>query len=477
MQNNLESNNGAKPPFIPFETAWASLQPALEAEAQQRKREKRRIFFWWGFSACVVLIIASWALLQHYNDASPIVTKSNSIENNAPVKKQVTAADTRVVKGVLPLEKKSNNPQNDAAILPNATEQKCNVQVLNNANLANTEAIPSSNSLHVRTTPNSEAKENLKAPKKIFNSLPSLVAKRGVAKAIASEAVDSFTNWKKTVSTNSSGVTGLSKVSTSNLANTANEPVALFGWQATAPPNYTAYSKAIIDTLLSGLPTHSASLVNNKGTKPYHFGLLWNVPLHQFSAPYRSNKPDRYLQMVLPQFWAGLDIQTKHRIGLRLNTFAQLYLGQSILLSKSSYQTIVHQASQQKQENNYTETVYLQQISGLEAGLTYQYLFAPKWRIGASISGLKTNDSWLHNTITKNGNQVAKDSVYKTEKSSSVGQRIAPLVFKTGLELQYQIKQIALGLQVNMPLTAPINTNIPYTLTPNFSFSLNWQIK
>ena len=82
FDNIDDKRGGCTPPSIPFEQAWAALQPELNKEAARRKRKRRFLFFLLSFIA--IALVGGLVALKDSKSLTHSLVKSDGGRNGQP---------------------------------------------------------------------------------------------------------------------------------------------------------------------------------------------------------------------------------------------------------------------------------------------------------------------------------------------------------------------------------------------------------
>lgn len=440
MQNDIHNKPLDGTPFVPFETAWASLQPVLDKEAARRKKRKRRFIIFW-ISILAIGVFGTFLLKHNNSNTMPVIAKGKAA--SMPHTKGVTAA----------------------VVLPPITT-KVTASKRNEMNLVNGEVHKSSMQSQGKTSNISGYDNTTKAEKAGGNLLPNnneLVLTPASSLALREAAVNSSENSRK------------KSVSPTLITDTATAAVK------TSIHVFGDSSDTKTDTSLSILnPARKQVATSTKKNTSLSFGIRLNAPLQAGINTYNVNIEKKPLSLLVPTVFISKQINKKQSLLLSFNPYAQYYINNKAKLASHSYTIFLQRGSTQNDAPlTYTaiQTLAVNKLMGVEASIMYQYQFTRKWQVGAGIGHLWAQNALLANTITQSDAGITKDSIYGLDKRSSGWSLVKNTVLIGKLEACYTTKKVAIGLDVSVPFDDVANTVISNKKISNKNLFVRWVFK
>ena len=436
MRDNLGNIDGKKegaiPPAIPFEAAWATLKPNLDKEAARRKRRKRVFFFW--ISILAVGLISGLIVMNESKKHTQATVKSTGGNIATP---SVSAVALPLIVGKTLLEKYTHT--NETVVINKIS--------------------PNENSAAV--TP-----------------------KRGV---VASAAIPLNPNHNNSVAgTNKSGEDNNAAKSINPMQDSyaASESSTLKDADKTAEKKVLAgdtVTKHISDSVNTATAAAAnkltPKLINKKGI---HFGLQLNVPFESGANSLDVNGKRQPFSLLIPQLFIEKSISKKQRLLLAFNPYSQYYLNNKRIISANNYNvTIQHGSAEEKapQQITYVQQVSINKLIGIEATLMYRYKLSDKLNIGLGVANNWLQSAVITNKIIENGTKVTHDSIIGIDKSSKEWNLLKSNFVSGKLEVGYKYKKLEIGAVVCKPI-GNISTNAFANKTPfNTNLFIRFYIK
>jgi len=430
MQDNFdeieENKGGTKQPFVPFEKAWAALQPELDKEAARRKRKRRFLFFWLSFIA--VALIGGLVVLKNGKPVANSFTKTAA--GNKPTPNALVLAVPLVVGKSLVMKNHSiNKSKNIDAISP---YEKWSKQA------------------HYREVVASATASSIFNPKKktIINETNNDATKQEVATKDGKDA------------------TGIQEEKNKDFA--------------IAKPTITSDSAASQKTDSAKAAVAVTDKKKPKKPSRFHFGLQFDVPLHAGVNSLDVNGQREPFSLLIPEVWASINLSKKQNVLFLFSPYSQYYLNNRNAISYNQYQVTIQHATavnQGPEQINYTQTVALNKLIAVQASMLYQYQASNKIKLGAGISTNFLESALLENKITKNNAQVTKDSLYGIDKKSKEWSALKQNFLTGRIEGAYLFKNIEVGADIIAPVDRVLNEKINKTSWINTNVFLRWQFK
>ena len=430
MQDNFdkidENKGGTKQPFVPFDKAWAALQPELDKEAARRKRKRRFLFFWLSFIA--VALIGGLVMLKSGKSNTPSFTKTGAGNQSKPTI-SILAVPLVVGKSLVMKNHSNDKPKNTDAISP---YEKWSKQA------------------HYREVVASATPSSIFNPKKktITNETNKDAAKQEVA----------TTDGKDVAS----------------ILDEKNKDLVI------AKPAITSDSATSQKTDSTKAAVANADKKKPKKQSRFHFGLQFDVPLHAGVNSLDVNGQREPFSLLIPEVWASVNLSKKQNVLFLFSPYSQYYLNNRDAISLNQYQIIIQHganANESPEKINYTQTVALNKLIVMQASMLYQYQASSKIKLGVGLSTNFLKSALLENKITKNFVQVTKDSLYGIDKKSKEWADLKQDFITCRSEAAYQFKTIAIGADLIAPIGSVMNEKINKNSFLNTNLFLRWQFK
>lgn len=460
-------------PSIDFSKAWNSLKPELDMEQARREKKKRRFIIFW-FSAIAIGLV-SGALLLH---------NSHSENKNIALKQNTSAVVNTIVQ-------KQNNEANHA-------------ETTNQKNLSNTKSVEYSSSTKNFTAQQNifsaqekekVAQQNISSTKALQltaqqkkssaqqnyfsskNNKPSELQKKS-----ATEVTD-FVNRKNelTALQNISTVQAIKSIEKQQFEEKTNSSIANHNQIQTIKTEQkkeNTNTAIVANNETANTATTSKNLVNNKTPKTISYGLQFNLPIVSSLNTLDANAENNIASILIPTIWIQKTISKKYSLQLFANPYANYYVNNKAIINNTQINTVTQQATQLlPQQNSYTQTLAVNKLVGLEAGLMAQHKITERFNIGLGFSYFATQSMLLKNIIIKDKSTTIKNDIYSVGKSNSDWQSLQANFLMARFELNYQFKKLNAGLSFSKPLSNIFN-NIELSKTPvNTNLFVRWKIK
>ncbi|MFP5039495.1 hypothetical protein [Parasediminibacterium sp. JCM 36343] len=466
MQNNMDDNKAA--PFVPFEKAWAGLQPALEKEAARRKkRKKRAVFFWLGIIA-VALIGGAFAI--HSSNLSSYSTVQYNNKQSTVLAKPSMSVASLALPVAIDLLKKEKGLRNINADKNNNLNKTIGSKLLDNK--AVSEGNNRSNIGQLVKT--NEAEAGKQGTVATFSSL---------AFASGNNKAANTNEAKGKHNTNTEKIIAETEATNSNsLTTKAKSGIVRKGLPQKDTTKLIASNNNLVDSTKWKTDSANALAKNETAKKKQnkiHFGLQFNAPLSDDVNLLDINTKKQPLSLLIPQFWISKQMGAKHSILLQVNPYAQFYLD-NIRANSNQYKVTTQQGAtvnSKPQETVYTETTSFNKLIAIEASVLYQYQLSSKIKIRMGIGSNWLQGALLQNKITKNNTQITQDSLYGIDKASKEWNSVQSHYLLGKFDAGYQFKKIEIGLNVNAALGSVFNTSIRYSTPVNTNLFIRWQVR
>ena len=519
MQDNFDNLNGISgedtAPFIPFETAWASIKPELDKEEERRKKKKRRFIIFWFLFAGVLL--GSGIFLLHSNSANN--TSTAAIKNVAG--KEVT---TKTIKNA---EEKTtvNTSANNNTIVDEAPVSKEKAAAKNDKPSADTENYTASKSNTVSTKNDAQTKviinkgavvkDNYTIKQKGTVSInKSAVIKKDKKKVIKPIEDNNFTdsaalklvaylNPTKTKTYNDDNVEGTNQSAAKQITTNNNTITVKSAADDVIPviveTNTTTASKDELKTIVkTNTPVDTTKKkvdsvnkknatvkADNKPEKPakeklFSYGLQLNIPITD-GANYKDvNADNKPLTAFIPEVWVSKLFGKKNSVSLHVNPYAQYYLNNKVILDSNSYSVTINQGTKINtgpEVIKYSEFTAVNKIISFEATLLYQYQVTNAIKLGVGISNCWTQGVLMQHRVIKNHSITTTDNLYGVDNSSTEWKTMNASFMLGKLEALYQYKKYAAGLNVSTPIKDLFAQKVNNVTATNTNLFLRWTIR
>lgn len=430
MQNNFgnidEKREGAMPPSIPFEAAWATLKPKLDKEAARRKRRKRVFIF--CISILVIGLISGLVILNENKQHTLATVKSSKAGSVSTPAVSAVALPIIVGKSLFKKSKINTQTRN---ITSNSTEDN-STNTIQKGGVVASSTVPAGAKFNNSTNGNSTdlAYKHLTKPENpVADSYTATESKED-------KAID------KKVESKSAATDTTTKHSADSLTS----------------------ATAIV-----------TSKTSPKSTKVglFHIGLQLNVPVEASANSLDVNGKRQPLSLLVPQVFITKNLSKKQRLLLAFNPYSQYYLDNKHVISNNNYNvTIQHGANEDNlpQQVAYSEQVSINKLISMEATLMYQYQLSDRIKIGLGVSNNWLQSAVIANRVFKNNTIIAHDSIFGIDKSSREWDLLKSSFAVGKLEMGYQYKKMEIGAVVSKPISnissntftnkAPLNTNL-----------------
>lgn len=426
MQNNFgnidEKREGAMPPTIPFETAWATLKPNLDKEAARRKRKKRVIFFF--VSVLVVGLIGGLLMLNENKQHTLATVKSAKGGSVSTPAVSAVALPIIVGKSLFKKSKPSGITVGNSADNNKNTIQK--------GGLIASTTIPSRGKFSNPTSGNSTDLADKHITKPEISVTDSYVATES--------------KEDKGIDKKAEGKSSAMDTTTKHLADSLTSATAIVASKTT--PKHTKVGQ-------------------------FRIGLQLNVPVDDAANSLDVNGKRQPLSLLIPQVYITANLSKKQRLLLAFNPYSQYYMDNKHVISNNNYNVTIQHGSNENnlpQQVAYSEQVSINKLISLEATLMYQYQLSDRVRIGLGVSNNWLQSAVIANRVFKNNSMVTHDSIFGIDKSSREWDLMKSSFAIGKLEMGYQYKKMEIGAVISKPISsissnaftnkAPINTNL-----------------
>ncbi len=539
MHNNIDNNKGGSveesAPFIPFETAWASIKPVLDKEEERRKKKKRRFIIFWFF---LIGLAIGWGVVFVSSKNVFYSSEKPGISNGSNKKAYLNTNHSETTGKTLNHDSSSTNKAIDNStqngdINNAATEEQ--VQSNNNQTV-------DKNASQLKATVNKSANKEQsvgaknialnKIKKAIKNTPDKLIVKsnkdenntelskanHGVSiskqtmhkvavaktsiKASAKLNVDKDNITAKQKGQNDLSITA-SKIAKNNAtqlgvdmdSNTVNkytnsladntshiEASKIASTDSIATIVKIDSNKLVVDSNKKTIAKKATIDNKNKSKKPMaiSYGLQFNVPFGEGVNNTDINSRSQPLAVLIPSIWVRKNFGSKHSLSFMINPYSSFYLNNNAVTDSSFYTVTMIQGSRISNGPEiikFKESNAFNKVISIEATLLYNYQLSSAFKVGLGISNNWIQGALMQNKVVKNYSTVTKDSLYGIDHSSKEWGFTNSTFMLGKFEVQYQYKKLAIGLSLSTPLGNLFIDKIKNETTLNKNLFLQWTIK
>ncbi len=519
MQDNFDNINGMSgedaAPFVPFETAWASIKPELDKEEERRKKKKRRFVIFWFLFAGVLL--GSGIFLLYCNTSSKTSTaaiKNVAAKDLTPKTIQGVAENTVV-----------NPPADNKTNVEESTVSKKKVASNNNKQNANTtndlttknQTISASKDALTKVPNNKSVavKENYLVDQTGSISLSkSSVNKKDKKKVIKPIEDNKFTdsaalklvaylNPSKTKTHKDDNVVGTNQSSAKQIT-TNDNTITVKSTKEDAIPaivetnTTTEGNEELKNVVKTNNPVDTTKKkidsVNKKNaivkadTKPdkpakeksFSYGLQLNIPITD-GANYKDvNANNNPLTAFIPELWVSKLFGKKNSVSLHVNPYAQYYLNNKVILDSNSYSVTINQGTKINtgpEVIKYSEFTAVNKVISFEATILYQYQVSSAIKLGVGISNCWTQGVLMQHKVIKNHSITTTDNLYGVDNSSTEWKTMNSSFMLGKLEALYQFKKLAAGVNISTPIKDLFAQKVNNVTATNSNLFARWTIR
>ena len=428
--DNIDDKRGEVTlPSIPFEQAWAALQPELDKEAVKRKRKRRFLFFLLSFIA--IVLVGGLVGLKDSKSLTHSFAKSNGGRISQPAV-SVIALPMVVGKSLV---KKNNN---SISSYQNPIRALSPYRVSHHAISGKEAVVEATNSFNPKSKKNIPTKDAIKVVNEQINANSENQTLASVSKEKEKDLVKSTPIASDTLTT----------------------------------------KKA--DTTQNTTAAKTVKKQKHQKKSLFSYGLQFSVPVQAGVNSLDVNGNKEPLALLIPQVWGSVQIAKKQDLLLLINPYSQYYLNDKIDLSYSKYSATVQRGSNinnAPEKNYYTQVLAVNKLIALQASLVYQYQVSNKIKMGAGISTNFLQGALLENKITKNNSLVTHDSLYGIDRRANEWSLLKNNFFTGRLEGTYQLKNIEIGAALNKTIGGVTNHKLNTTPPLNANVFLRWKIR
>ena len=513
MQDNFDNINGKfgenATPFIPFETAWASIKPELDKEEERRKKKKRRFVIFWFLFAGVLLGSGIFLLYNNANNHTTTV----AIKNKEELKVTPKTIQNTVEKTTVNVPASNKTIADDPTVSTEKSADKDNTQntyktnnitTKNNAVAENKNAITKETNNKVSAIKENYSVEQTRSVSMNKASVNKKDKKKGLKALVDNKLADSsalktvaYLNANKTKTIKGDNATVINKSIIKQVPSNNNTGSSKSKEEDTIPAvakaNIKTENKEELKTVVKTInpadtTKKKVDSINKKNaivkavTKPvkptkeksFSYGLQLNLPIADGANNKDLNANNKPLTSFIPEVWVGKLLCKKQSVSLHLNPYAQYYINNKAMLDSNSYSVTISQGS--KINNGpeiikYAEYTAANKVISFEATILYQYQVTKTIKLGIGISNCWTQGVLMQHKVIKNYSITTTDNLYGVDKSSSEWKSMNASFMLGKLEALYQFKKFAAGFNVSTPikdLFAQKVENVPTTNTNLF---------
>lgn len=463
MQTNNKMN-------IDFNKAWNSLKPELDKEEANRKKKKRRFIVFW-FSLIAITVGGGILLTdRQLKDGNMITTKSTEIAaqkelekaKNITLSNQQSISNSEVNESV----KQTNNfsaQQKKSTIqhnFPCTKEHKTSAQVTKlSAQVNNFSALQNISSAKAKK---SSAQHNFSSTKANKSSWH-----QDISSAQANKSVEQLLDATAKVNANTQNITSQSLSSLQKTQINTNA-------QNTEPQSS---NNSIANNNKPQNSNSQKPTTDNKKVRSITYGLQFNLPIVSSLNTLDANAQNNIATIIIPTAWVNKSISKKQSLQLFVNPYSNYYVSNKAIVNNTKITTTTQQATQTlSQQNTYNQTIAVNKLIGLEAGLLIQHKINSKLNVGLGISYFATQSMLLKNVVIKNNNTV-KNEIFSVGKTNTDWQLLQANFLMANFEFTYQFKKLNAGINLSKPLSN-IFSNTEISKTPiNTNLFVRWKIK
>ena len=478
MQTNNKMN-------IDFDTAWSSLKPALDKEQARREKKKRRFIVFW------------FTLLAIGLGGSAIF-----MNNNAKIN------DKAVVKNEIIVQKNDDKAQSEENVAQsqhnithkqeNLTQSKNNItQSKNDITHKQDNITQSRNNLTQSKNNFTHKQDNITQSKKNFtqsrkniprrsNNLTQFKKNKAQSNAniiqsglTLAQTLQDATQSKKNIpqlnndlSISQSTITELKQ----NLTDKTNNDAASNKQIENNTSNQQI--KSITNNTKSQTPNNNSSKSNKQQKPNLSYGLQFNMPVVKAYNVLDANADKNIYAALIPTAWVSKTLSSKNSLMLFVNPYSNYYASNKAIANSTNYNIVTQQATQAlPQQAVYTQTIAVNKLIGVEAGIMLQHQLTSKLSIGAGVSSFFAQSALLQNKVVKSDKTVSKDNIYSVGKNDNEWNYIQPNFFLAKVECSYSFNKFNAGCSFSKPISNIFN-NIETSKTPiNTNLFIRWKMK
>jgi hypothetical protein len=230
------------------------------------------------------------------------------------------------------------------------------------------------------------------------------------------------------------------------------------------------------DTTQAQPTDQTATTKKLKQKKRLQFGLQWGTPFSTGANLLDVNAKQQPLSLLVPQVWVGKQLAKRQSIKLGINPYSSFYTNNKAVTSINHYNIIVTKGAANAETINYTETVALNKLMGVEASLVYDYQVSPKLMVGIGVSCNKVYNALMQNKVTRNYAQVTRDSLYGIDKTSRAWAFVNPNFWAATIETGYTYRRWTIGANLVVPMSRFTNGTVTYTTPVNANLFLRCRV-
>ena len=521
MQDNIhnkQQNGDSSTPFVSFETAWASLKPALDKEAERRKKKRRFIFFWFFFFAIGLGLGSCWYLFKNKNPQVTAAANNKLSENINISKSNISKNKQQIIVESNESKMTGNNIWDKETAQDTATEKinsKANRTIYNNNIIKNKKSIATTE--NIITVNSNITIRNASAPKatKSNHVVSSVVSTTG--NAILNNSITVNKSKINAVKKNNSKIVkseiakDTKQINNSKPTNGIEQSLAKSKIKPENKPEITdeisdntidvnnTVSKDSVDksmaikeniktdtliikkdSAVKQIAGKSTKIRKESVLKSIRYGIQFNIPFGEGINYKDINSQHQPLSILIPTVWVSKQLSKKHSISLQINPYSQFYTSNNAVIESNSYNVKINQGSRinsSPQQINYAEKTSFNKIYTIEATLLYQYHLVNALKFGIGISNNWVQGALIENKVIRNYSTVTKDSLYGCDKANKEWNSIKSSFMLGRMELLYQINKITIGLDVSTPVTSLFTDKINTGTMINKNIFIKWQIR
>jgi len=507
MLDNFDNINGKSgedtTPFIPIETAWASIQPELDKEAERRKKKKRRfVIFWFLFAA---LLLSSGAFLFNISTRNHLfIADVAKLHTNRLPNYSVNNGNNKIV------VKEANNSieTNDKSIITDSNKDAIvssyeNKIDLNTANVntynkqivkgvnKNEKIVADANktSLHQKadnnTTTNEDKKTNkftINTAKKKLNNNHFDIADvdNNELNVKVAKAINSHDKMTLIVNANNKIDTTITQTLSAKTSVVVSNNTDTNSLAMTTKFNDIATKKIDSTKKVLARTKKDSKDINALKNKTISYGIQFNMPFGQGVNRKDINAEEKPLYILIPQLWVAKQFGQKHSISLHINPYGQYFLNNKAVLDSSHYSITLNQGlkiNSGPEVINYTEQNAMNKLITFDLSLLYEYQLSTKFKIGIGLSNCWKLGAIMQHKVIENNTTITTDKLYGVDKNSTQWATINTCYLMGKLEALYQLKKMAVGFNFNIPINEMFNKKMQNLPVTNNNLFLRYTIK
>ena len=514
QNNNNNQQNGDTPtPYVSFETAWAGLKPELDKEAERRKKKRRFIIFWFFLLAIGLGLGSGWYLLNNSHNNIPDIANKTSSKNvtqsntngqtatftkdeNKQTNESVNNSknkDRKVINATAKTFADNNNNQNNnnnksKDIITETDNKTKETKSINNDIISKVKA---SNITHIRNITIEPNQKVVVSKNKVSNGKKTSFEKEALSTAKSSSAIikkqridskplvviDKAITKETTATETTKSINKSDTEVTNTITNNSTNNVNVI---AELTNKIIDSSKHLTDTTTKQIASSKALFNKTSVLKGISYGIQFNIPFGAGVTYNDINGNNQPATILIPQVWVSKQLSKKHSVTLQFNPYAQYYTNKSAVLESNSYNIKINQGTRINNGPeliNYSEITTFNKLFSIEATLLYNYQLTSALKLGMELSNNWVQGALIENKVTRNYTSVTKDSLYGIDKNSKEWSSLKSSFMLGNLELQYQIKKIAIGLDISTPLGNLFTDKINTGTLINKNIFIKWTIK